>query len=87
MGDDQTISDKMILVMIKLSSGYILPEEPPEDRTYETWKEKVFRTLKMLGLKVVYMVSAQFRKRCPGYFSVCPTYIVRLFEVGYQMEK
>ena len=57
VGADETFFDKMILVMIELSSGYILLEEPSEDRTYETWKEKALSVLKALGLKVVYMVS------------------------------
>ena len=57
VGADETFFDKMILVMIELSSGYILLEEPAEDRTYETWKEKALRVLKSLGLKTAYMVS------------------------------
>jgi hypothetical protein len=47
----------MILVLIELSSGYILFEESSEDRTYETWKEKALGALKALGLKARYMVS------------------------------
>lgn len=57
VGVDETFFDKMILVMIELSSGYILLEEPAENRTYETWKEKALSVLKALGLKAVYMVS------------------------------
>ncbi|MCP4102476.1 MAG: hypothetical protein GY750_13795 [Lentisphaerae bacterium] len=57
IGADETFFDKMILVMIELSSGCILLEEPAEDRTYETWKEKAVSALKALGLTAVYMVS------------------------------
>lgn len=57
IGADETFFDKMIMVMIELSSGYILLEEPAEDRTYETWKEKALSALKALGLTAVYMVS------------------------------
>jgi len=57
VGADETFFDKMILVMIELSSGYIILEEPSEDRTYETWKEKSLRALKNLGIKPLYMVS------------------------------
>ena len=57
VGADETFFDKMILVMIELSSGYILLEEPAEDRTYKTWKEKALGALKALGLNAAYMVS------------------------------
>jgi len=57
VGTDETFFDKMILVMIELSSGYILFEEAAEDRTYKTWKEKASGALKALGLNVAYMVS------------------------------
>ncbi len=57
IGADETFFDKMILVMIELSSGYIVLEEPAEDRTYETWTEKALSALKALGLNAVYMVS------------------------------
>lgn len=57
VGADETFFDKMILVLIELSSGYILLEEPAKDRTYDTWKEKALGALKALGLKARYMVS------------------------------
>lgn len=57
VGADETFFDKMILVMIELTSGYIVLEEPSEDRTYETWKEKSLQALKNLGIKPLYMVS------------------------------
>jgi tetratricopeptide (TPR) repeat protein len=57
VGADETFFDNMILVLIELSSGYILFEEPAEDRTYETWKEKALGALESLGLKARYMVS------------------------------
>lgn len=57
VGTDETFFDKMILVMIELSSGYILFEEPAEDRTYKTWKEKALDALEASGLKAAYMVS------------------------------
>lgn len=57
VGADETFFDKMILVLIELSSGYILFEEPAKDRAYETWKEKALGVLKALGLKARYMVS------------------------------
>lgn len=57
VGADETFFDKMIVVMIELSTGYILLEEPAENRTYETWKEKAVHALERLGLKAAYMVS------------------------------
>ena len=57
VGADETFFDKMIVVMIELSTGYILLEEPAENRTYETWKEKAIHALERVGLKAAYMVS------------------------------
>jgi len=57
VGADETFFDKMILVMIELSTGYILIEDPAENRTCETWKEKAIHALERLGLKTAYMVS------------------------------
>ena len=59
VGADETFFEQVILVMMELSSGYILLEEPAEDRTFLTWKEKAHHALQRLGIRVRYMVSDQ----------------------------
>lgn len=59
IGADETFFEQVILVMMDLSSGYILVEEPAADRTFLTWKEKALHALQRLGLHVRYMVSDQ----------------------------
>ena len=59
VGADETFFEQVILVMMELSSGYILLEEPAADRTFLTWKEKAQQALQALGMRVRYMVSDQ----------------------------
>jgi hypothetical protein len=59
VGADETFFEQVILVMMELSSGYILLEEPAADRTFLTWKEKAQQALQDLGMRVRYMVSDQ----------------------------
>ncbi len=56
-GVDETFFEQMKLVLIDLSSGYILLEEISEDRTYDTWMEKVRTITERLKLDVKYFVS------------------------------
>lgn len=59
VGADETFFEQVILVMMELSSGYILLEEPAADRTFLTWKEQAQQALQHVGLRVRYMVSDQ----------------------------
>lgn len=59
VGADETFFEQVILVMMDLSSGYILLEEPAADRTFLTWKERAQQALHALGIRVRYMVSDQ----------------------------
>jgi hypothetical protein len=54
---DETFLERMILVFMDLSTGYLLLEEMAEDRTYATWKMLVEERLKGLGTGVLYLVS------------------------------
>src|SRR5215510_1972531 len=54
---DETFLERMMLVCMDLSTGYLLLEEVAEDRTYATWKALVDERLKALGTGVLYMVS------------------------------
>jgi DNA-binding Lrp family transcriptional regulator len=56
-GDETFFNEMAILVMMDLSSGYIVTEESAPDRTDVTWNEKAQRRLKLLGLKVRHFVS------------------------------
>ena len=56
-GADETFFEQIILVVVELSSGYILLEESAEDRTFTTWNERAVHALRRLGLQVRYMVS------------------------------
>jgi Family of unknown function (DUF6399)/IclR helix-turn-helix domain len=54
---DETFLERMILVFMDLTTGYLLLEEVADDRTYTTWKTLVEERLKALGTGVLYMVS------------------------------
>jgi len=54
---DETFLERLMLVFMDLSSGYLLIEEPAEDRTYNTWYAQVNTRLKTLGTRVLYLVS------------------------------
>ena len=56
-GVDETFFEKMILIFMDLSSGYIFFEEESQDRSYETWMEKVQSIVKKFGIKIEYIVS------------------------------
>jgi hypothetical protein len=54
---DETFLERMMLVFMDLSTGYLLLEEVAEDRTYATWQALVDARLKALGTHVLYLVS------------------------------
>jgi hypothetical protein len=54
---DETFLERMILVFMDLTTGYLLLEEVADDRTYTTWKTLVEERLKALGTGVLYVVS------------------------------
>ena len=54
---DETFLERMILVLMDLTTGYLLLEEVAEDRTYPTWKTLVEERLTALGVGVLYVVS------------------------------
>lgn len=55
-GADETFFEKMVLVLLDLSSGYILVETNSDNRSYETWQQTVEPVLGRL-FKVKYLVS------------------------------
>lgn len=56
-GADETFFDQVILVMMDLVSGYIVLEEPAQDRSYATWRARVQQALGALGMELRYVVS------------------------------
>jgi hypothetical protein len=56
-GVDETFFEKMILIFMDLSSGYIFFEEESSDRSYTTWMEKVHYIVNKFGIKIEYIVS------------------------------
>jgi hypothetical protein len=56
-GDETFFNEVMILVLMDLSSGYLVMEEEAEDRSYETWKNKAQARLKQLRISVRHFVS------------------------------
>jgi AcrR family transcriptional regulator len=56
-GVDETFFEQMVLVMLDLSSGYLLLEEFSSERTTQTWKERVDKALASLQVRVRYLVS------------------------------
>lgn len=54
---DETFLQRMMLVFMDLTSGYLLVEEVARDRTYDTWHGLVQARLKTLGVSVSYLVS------------------------------
>ena len=56
-GDETFFAEMMLFVMMDLSSGYIIVEEPAPDRCYETWNERAQNRLTELNLKVRHFIS------------------------------
>jgi hypothetical protein len=56
-GDETFFNDEMVMVLMDLTSGYLLLEEEAADRSYKTWKAKVQPRLQQLGLRVRHFIS------------------------------
>jgi uncharacterized protein DUF6399/IclR-like helix-turn-helix domain-containing protein len=54
---DETFLQRMMLVFMDLTSGYVLLEAVAVDRSYHTWYSGVNERLKTLGIGVLYLVS------------------------------
>ena len=51
---DATFLERLMLVCMDLVSGYVLREEVADDRTYETWYDRVKTRLAPLKTRVLY---------------------------------
>lgn len=54
---DETFLQRMMLVFMDLTSGYLLMEEVAVDRSYDTWHGLINGRLKRFGTEVLYLVS------------------------------
>jgi hypothetical protein len=54
---DETFLQRMMLVFMDLTSGYLLMEEVAVDRSYDTWYDGINARLKTFGIGVSYLVS------------------------------
>lgn len=54
---DETFFEQVVLVLLDLSSGFIVVEAITEDYRYETWQHHAQRAFSRLGLQVRYCVS------------------------------
>jgi hypothetical protein len=55
--DETFFGDFLILVLMDLSSGYLLLEDISDDRCYETWYAKTSPRLEALGIEVSHAIS------------------------------
>ena len=54
-GADETFFDNMLIVFMDLASNYIFVEAEADERTYETWKDKVQNIVDKFGVKIKYV--------------------------------
>ncbi len=55
--DETFFGDFIILVLMDLSSGYLILEDVSDDRRFDTWVEKAIPRLKALGIDVNHAIS------------------------------
>ena len=54
---DETFLERMVLILLDLTTGYVVLEETADDRSYATWKALVDQRLDALKAQVRYVVS------------------------------
>lgn len=87
-GADETYFRDMILVLMDLASGYLFVEEESDDKSYETWLEKVRKAAEKHNLEFIFMVSdraKQLIKLATDGFN-CPS-IPDLFHASHELVK
>ena len=85
---DETFLQRMMLVFMDLSTGYLLLEESAADRSFDPWFELANERLKTFGTAVWYLVSDRAKaliKLADTGFG-CPS-IPDLFHVGHDLAK
>ena len=54
---DETFLERMVLILLDLTTGYVVLEETADDRSYATWHTLVDQRLEALRARVRYVVS------------------------------
>lgn len=85
---DETFLQRLMLVFMDLMSGYVLLEEAANDRTYETWYERVKARLEPLQTSVLYLVSDRAKAliKLADTGLKCPS-IADLFHLLHELAK
>jgi hypothetical protein len=85
---DETFLQRMMLVFMDLSTGYLLLEEVALDRSYNTWFERVNERLTTFGTEVLYLVSDRAKAliKLADTGLGCPS-IPDLFHLGHDLAK
>jgi len=86
--DETFFGEFMIIILMDLSSGYLLIEDQATDRSYETWQAKAKVRLKALGLHVRHFVSDRAKaliKLATHSFNCAPG--ADLFHGQYELSK
>ena len=86
--DETFFGEVMILILMDLSSGYLLIEDQATDRSYDTWQAKAQARLKALGLHVRHFVSDRAKaliKLATQSFNCAPG--ADLFHGQYELSK
>ena len=85
---DETFLQRMMLVFMDLSTGYLLMEEIAADRSYDTWFERANERLSTFGTEVLYLVSDRAKAliKLAHTGLGCPS-IPDLFHLGHDLAK
>jgi hypothetical protein len=85
---DETFLQRMMLVFMDLTTGYLLMEEVAEDRSFDTWFARANERLETLDTKVLYMVSDRAKAliKLADTGLGCPS-IPDLFHLGHDLAK
>ena len=85
---DETFLQRMMLVFMDLTTGYLLMEEVAADRSYDTWFDRAHERLETFGTKVLYMVSDRAKAliKLAHTGLGCPS-IPDVFHLGHDLAK
>ena len=85
---DETFLQRMMLVFMDLTTGYLLMEEIAADRSYDTWFERANARLKTFGVEVSSLVSERAKALIKlAYKGLGCLSIPDLFQVSHDLAK
>jgi uncharacterized protein DUF6399/IclR-like helix-turn-helix domain-containing protein len=85
---DETFLQRMMLVFMDLTTGYLLMEEVATDRSFDTWYARANNRLTTFGTEVLYLVSDRAKAliKLAHTGLGCPS-IPDLFHLGHDLAK